>query len=102
MLSGCTIIASEKELEKVLEHIPSRVPYSKICTNLEIRNVVCNELIRRGEIGPYTIAKEYIQQKVKPCWEDIIRHLCQDFYAMKHAANLANKYNVSYSKLCDI
>lgn len=95
----CTEIKSDLELEKVLEQLPAQVSNKKMCRYLGIKG--CNQLERSGTLEPGRIAEEYCHQKINPCWEDIIRHLCEDFFDNRLAKTVADSHgSIPYSKYC--
>lgn len=96
----CTRIKSDKELEKLLKLLPARVSYDNICRGLNIERAICNELARSKNLNLYNIAEEYLNQNADPCWENIIRHLCQDFDVNRLANEVAKTHNILYSKYC--
>ena len=101
IITDCTEIKSDLELERVLEQLPSRVSNEMMCRRLGIEG--CNQLSRSGTLGPGMIAEEYCRQKVKPCWEDIVRHLCEDFGDNRLAKTVADSHNnILYSNYCKI
>ena len=98
LYTDCTAINSDLELERALEQLPYHVSNEKMCRYLDIK--MCNQLNRDGLLGPGTIAEMYFRQNIIPCWEDIVRHLCQDFRDNRLAKTVADSHGIQYSQYC--
>ena len=99
LLVDCTKITGRKELEKVLEEISDTHP-DKICSDLKIKSGTCNTIERKDM---FTLSRKYMEQNPDPCWEDIIKILCEDFYQLALAKRVLTKYRVPvhvYSLYC--
>lgn len=69
-----------------------------MCDHLKLK--LCAQLSRSGTLGPYTIAKEFLNQNDNACWENIVRHLCQDFYIKRLAREIADNHNIPFEEYC--
>ena len=86
------------DLERILEQLPSRVSNEMMCRYLNIET--CSQLSRNGHLRPDAIAEEYFHLREAPCWEDIVKHLCQDFRDKRLAKTVADTYSIPFSKYC--
>ena len=46
------------------------------------------------------LAKAYIEENEKPCWEDIVVILCKHLNKIKFASRLSEDHNIDYNRLC--
>jgi len=96
--SACEEINSSNKLLKVLEQV--NLPVKEICQRLELPDKTCTDLAN-AKSSLKTVAKGYINQKRKACWEDIITHLCRNFDYKKLAKEVAEKHGLDVSLYCE-
>ena len=87
------------ELTKIISEYGSLKQW---CTYLHLSGSTCNELdysSQHSSDKALDVAKAYLDEKVKPCWEDIVKVLCE-IKKYKPALKLAEKHGVNFSSLC--
>ena len=100
LLLACHEIVDTSELAEI---ISSHGSAKQWCTYLEISDGTCNQADyshQHPSDAVFDVAKAYLDQKLPPCWEDIIRILCKILKKNKAARNISEKHNVDYSTLC--
>ena len=60
-----------------------------ICSDLDIST--CNNMDRKDV---FTLSQKYMKQHPEPCWENIIKMLCDDFEHYTLARTVKDKYGV--------
>ena len=95
---GCHAIHSKDSsiLEQYLSEITDQP--MKICKRLEIAD--CNQLANEDRLTPFYLSERYLDQTLKPCWEDIVRLLCVEFKKRSLAKRVADKHGVEYEQYC--
>ena len=88
--TDCTTIESAKKLENVLKEV-STVPYDKMCRDLNITSATCNGMETKN---PFILSQKYLEQHPEPCWENVIKMLCNDFEHYKLAKGVKDEYGV--------
>jgi hypothetical protein len=85
--SGCHTFkeGDRKDLTRYFnEAAESLTELEILCTNY-FRLNHCTALKRDGELDPFHLATNYLQQRPKACWEDIVEVFCEQ---SKHALAL--------------
>ena len=73
------------------------------CTYLMISESTCNCLDysrQHQDDIVLDVAKAFLNEKLNPCWEDIVHVLCKSLKKNKPALKLSEKHSVSYSSQC--
>ena len=73
------------------------------CSFLQLDESTCNVLDYSSQ-HPHNVildvAKAYFDQKLNPCWEDIVGILCNKLKKQSAASKLSEKHGVDYSSQC--
>lgn len=96
---GCHEISEShlSVLEKYLNNINGD-PF-KICRNL-LEPSSCNQLKSSGNLKSYFIADRYLAETAKPCWEDIVKMLCDGFAERRLAKEISEEHKFNYYQYC--
>ena len=91
------------DLVELAEIISSHGSAKQWCTYLGISESTCNRLDyshqHQNDIV-LDVAKAYLNENLKACWEDIVRVLCKTLKKNKAALKLSEKHSISYSSQC--
>ena len=91
------------DLHELSEIIDSHGSAKQWCTYLRISESTCNRLDysrQHQDDIVLDVAKAFLNEKLNPCWEDIVRVLCKSLKKNKAALKLSEKHSVSYSSQC--
>ena len=91
------------DLVELSEIIGSHGSAKQWCTYLRISKSTCNRLDysrQHQDDIVLDVAKAYLDEKLNPCWEDIVCVLCKSLKKNKAALKLSEKHSVNYSSQC--
>ena len=91
------------DIIELAEVISSHGSPKKWCTYLGISEGTCNQLYYSRQYQSdivHDVSKAYLDEKLYPCWEDIVRVLCKLLKKNKAALKLSEKHSVNYSSQC--
>ena len=97
------IIGSLQETIELIRVIAGHGSPKQWCSYLRINGSTCNQVDHsRQHPGDVIIdvTKAYLDQKLNPCWEEVIYILCKNLNKNKAAEELSEKYDVDYASVC--
>ena len=100
--AGCHEIYTNDDSELV-EIIRNHGSAKQWCSYLKLNPGTCNVLDFFPQHPDHVIldvVKAYLDQKLNPCWEDIVGILCNKLNKQKAALKLSEKHDVDFSSQC--
>ena len=96
------VYADVRELAQTIETYGSAKEW---CLYLRITQGTCNRLDYSRQHLKHTIldvAQAYLNEKLSPCWEEIVRVLCRDLRMNRPAMKLAQKHGIDFTSQCTV
>ena len=93
----------DSDIKELVDIIRSHGSAKQWCMYLSISDSTCNQIdfsqIHYDDVV-VDVAKAYLDETLKPCWEDIVTVLCRHLMKKKFALKLSRKHNVNYYDMC--